>query len=299
MPNGNDKNWVRLCCAIDGFRSRYGVWPTTVRAHPFIVRNIRRELLTKQDLRKLNDKTKLIKGPMRMPGDGIAGPIVYLIAEDGKGRTFTYGSRRGKVRGIWARDWLGIEPHVEPEDSYHVFTPPPEKQGEADHQATGELDTARKPALKLLPFDYALLKGRQKENFNFQKLSAVLADFGFATMRLSDDWLGADFIAMHVDGQTFIRVQLKGRAHFREIYERKDLYVAFFEKPYWYLYPHEELLSILRHKKPKMFDTKSWKLRGGYSFRRLDPVLLEVFLPYRIPKAIAASEEPVDIEEPD
>ena len=61
--------------------------------------------------------------------------------------------------------------------------------------------------LNLRRIDYALLNARQKENFNFQKLSAVLADFGFVTMRLTDDWGGADFIAQHTDGETFLRVQ--------------------------------------------------------------------------------------------
>jgi len=33
MPNGDDKNWVRLCAALDGFFGRYGRWPTP-HPHP-------------------------------------------------------------------------------------------------------------------------------------------------------------------------------------------------------------------------------------------------------------------------
>lgn len=55
--------------------------------------------------------------------------------------------------------------------------------------------------MKLERIDYAKLNARQKENFNFQKISAVLADYGFVAMRLSDDWQGADFIALHIDGE--------------------------------------------------------------------------------------------------
>jgi hypothetical protein len=44
---------------------------------------------------------------------------------------------------------------------------------------------------------YSNLNSRQKEAFNFQKVSAVLADYGFITIRLSSDWGGADFIAQH------------------------------------------------------------------------------------------------------
>lgn len=51
-----------------------------------------------------------------------------------------------------------------------------------------------------MPFpkiSYRELNARQKENFNFQKVSAVLADYGFVTFRLSDDWQGADFIVLY------------------------------------------------------------------------------------------------------
>ena len=59
--------------------------------------------------------------------------------------------------------------------------------------------------------DYRELNSRQKENYNFQKVAGRLADYGFNCLRLSDDWQGADFIACHIDGETFLRVQLKGR----------------------------------------------------------------------------------------
>ena len=59
---------------------------------------------------------------------------------------------------------------------------------------------------------YEDLSSRQQESHNFQKASAVLADYGFTTIRLTDDWRGADFIAQHIDGTTFLKVQLKGRA---------------------------------------------------------------------------------------
>jgi len=47
--------------------------------------------------------------------------------------------------------------------------------------------------LKIAKIDYRKLNSRQKENYNFQKVSGILADYGFATIRLSDDWNGADF----------------------------------------------------------------------------------------------------------
>ena len=47
------------------------------------------------------------------------------------------------------------------------------------------------------PISYASLNSRQKETFNYQKLSAVLADYGYMTHRLSDNWQRADSIAQH------------------------------------------------------------------------------------------------------
>jgi len=51
--------------------------------------------------------------------------------------------------------------------------------------------------------NYKDLNARQKEDHNFQKVAARLADYGFNCLRLTDDWQGADFIACHIDGETF------------------------------------------------------------------------------------------------
>ena len=96
--------------------------------------------------------------------------------------------------------------------------------------------------MKLEKVKYSDLNARQKENFNFQKVSAVLADYGFVTLRLSDDWQGADFIALHTSGNV-LRVQLKSRLTFDKKYSDKGLYVAFGDGDAWYLYPHDELLA--------------------------------------------------------
>ncbi|MFT4733787.1 MAG: hypothetical protein ACI9DJ_001015 [Algoriphagus sp.] len=56
--------------------------------------------------------------------------------------------------------------------------------------------------------EYNKLNARQKETYNFQKVSAILADYGFATIKLNDDWANADFIAQHIDGDKYLKVQL-------------------------------------------------------------------------------------------
>ena len=60
---------------------------------------------------------------------------------------------------------------------------------------------------------YSKLNSRQKENYNFHKVSAKLADYGFNSMRLNDDWEGADFIS--INDEQMIKVQLKGRFSIR------------------------------------------------------------------------------------
>jgi len=92
-------------------------------------------------------------------------------------------------------------------------------------------------SLNLALIRYGSLNARQKENYNYQKLSALLADYGFVTMRLSDDWNGADMIAQHVDGDTFLKIQLKGRLTFCKKYEGRNLHVAFRRGKDWYLLP--------------------------------------------------------------
>lgn len=135
--------------------------------------------------------------------------------------------------------------------------------------------------MKLTPIKYSELNARQKENFNFQKLSAVLADYGFVTIRLSDGWQGADLIAQHVDGATFLRVQLKGRLVVHEKYQGKNLWVAFHEDGAWYLYPHDELLNHALEV-TGIGSTVSWTERGGYSWPRIPAQLRDVLSEYRI-----------------
>ena len=120
--------------------------------------------------------------------------------------------------------------------------------------------------------DYDDLNSRQKENYNFQKASAVLADYGFATIRLSDDWQGADFIAIHVKDKTFLKVQLKSRLTVDKNYEKKDIWICFNDRDtdIWYLVPHDTALSWAL-KNLNIGNTKSWKGPGRYHWPSLSP----------------------------
>lgn len=74
---------------------------------------------------------------------------------------------------------------------------------------------------------YGEMNARQQENYNFHKVAARLADYGFNCLRLTDDWQGADCIACHIDQKTFLRVQIKGWVVTDKKYYRKDILIAF------------------------------------------------------------------------
>ncbi len=120
-------------------------------------------------------------------------------------------------------------------------------------------------ALKLQKIDPRTLNARQKENHNFQKISGLLADYGFATIRISDDWKGAEFLAQHVDGKTLLRVQLKGRLGIYKKYQEKNLWICFPDRRDWYLYPHDQ---VLRHllKTTNIEKTVPWRKEHGWNW---------------------------------
>lgn len=120
---------------------------------------------------------------------------------------------------------------------------------------------------------YEQLNSRQKENFNFQKVAAELADYGFNCMWLNDDWQGADFIACHIDGNKFIKVQLKGRLTIDQKYSGKDIHVAFNQNGKWFIYPHDDLRDELLNL-GLMKGSKSWDESGGFSWPNIPKHIL-------------------------
>jgi hypothetical protein len=113
---------------------------------------------------------------------------------------------------------------------------------------------------------YSELNDKQKESYNFQKVSAILAEYGYVTIRLSDDWNGADFIAQHHSG-SFIKVQLKSRITFDKKYKGKDIFICFPNNGDWYLYPHDEALAL--YESNRFTNSDSWKKKGIYHWSRL------------------------------
>ena len=133
-----------------------------------------------------------------------------------------------------------------------------------------------------VPYDQ--LKPRQKENYNFAKIAARLADYGFNCMRLSDDWQGADFIACHVDNDTFLKVQLKGRLTIDKKYLRKDIFITFVSGNDCYVYPHDKFLEYFeeRGNLGQRGSTTGYDEHGARSWRNPPRWATEWLVCYRI-----------------
>ncbi len=127
--------------------------------------------------------------------------------------------------------------------------------------------------MKLKKIKYNKLNSRQKEIFNFQKVSGYLADYGFNCIKLADDWQGADFLAYHKDGSNTLKVQLKSRPYIAKKYLNKSLYMAFPIRGAWYLIEHDELVVLIK-KHTTWLTSVSWRERGGYSSANPNPQLV-------------------------
>lgn len=127
------------------------------------------------------------------------------------------------------------------------------------------------------PIKYKKLNARQKENYNYQKISAILADYGYVTFRLSDDWCGADFIAYHIDKNTSLKLQLKGRLAFYKKYKDQNIYIVFHDKNHWYIYHHDDLL-----KKMPLNIRNHVSRRKGFTSSKLSHELESLLKPYII-----------------
>lgn len=117
--------------------------------------------------------------------------------------------------------------------------------------------------IDLTKVSYKDLNSKQKENYNYHKVASALAEYGYDSMRLNNDWEGADFIS--VKGDDMIKIQLKGRFTLDKKYEKKELYIAFIEKGIIKIYLHDEALAIATS---NITDSKSWDINGSYSMNQ-------------------------------
>ena len=100
MPNGFDKNWVRLCAAIDGFYISHGKWPNRVLLFAGSIQNLKEDVFSQESFARLVSKLELVASESPM------------IAQDDEGNQYNYGNQGfPETRPLMsANDWLGIEP---------------------------------------------------------------------------------------------------------------------------------------------------------------------------------------------
>ena len=116
---------------------------------------------------------------------------------------------------------------------------------------------------------YTDLNSRQQENYNFYKVASTLADYGFNCLRLTDDYNGADFIALHSDG-SHMMVQLKGRWTIDKKYLGKNIHICFTHEGKVYLYNHDDMVNECMVNN-KYVPTDSWVKKGAYSIKGSPP----------------------------
>jgi hypothetical protein len=122
--------------------------------------------------------------------------------------------------------------------------------------------------------DYKKLNGKQKELFNFQKLAATLADYGFNCIKLADDWQGADFLAYPMNGETTLKIQLKSRITINQKYSDKEIWIAFPYDHHWYLIDHTCLIEKIG-KHTTWLTSDAWIKGGGYHSANINSDLLK------------------------
>tara|TARA_R110002012_G_scaffold219568_4_gene391035 strand:- start:10524 stop:10958 length:435 start_codon:yes stop_codon:yes gene_type:complete len=130
---------------------------------------------------------------------------------------------------------------------------------------------------------YSDLNSRQKETYNFHRVAGRLAEYGYNSILLSDDWLGADFIAYHNDGERFYRVQLKGRMTIDDKYTGKSLYIAFIDGDRVYLYPHDEMANRI-DAAGRINGSVSWNKYRSYSWPSVSSWMRELLSDFEVKK---------------
>ena len=138
----------------------------------------------------------------------------------------------------------------------------------------------KQDGIKLTKIEYRTLNSKAQETYNFHKMAAILADYGYNCLWLNDDWNGADCIAVHIDGISDFKIQLKGSISFARKYWAKNIYIAFFEQGDLYIYPHDYILAQVENN----IADKTWLEKGTYFQTKITKKFREILEPYTVPK---------------
>ena len=127
--------------------------------------------------------------------------------------------------------------------------------------------------------DYTKLNSRAQENYNADKLGALMADYGYHCMRLSDDFNGADMIALREGAET-LHIQLKGRVMIKPEYMNKGLYIAFPINGDFYVLLHDTLVEICGDR--GYLETRAWREQGKWHVGTPPKAMIETLKPFKL-----------------
>jgi hypothetical protein len=99
MPNGGDRNFIRLCAAVDGFMARHGRWPTQLVVDQVIIDELRNYVLAPGEFERMQRKLRVVRGNDT------------FRAEDDSGHSYDYRTEGFPDRrpSPSAAEWLGVE----------------------------------------------------------------------------------------------------------------------------------------------------------------------------------------------
>jgi hypothetical protein len=103
MPNGEDRDIIRMLSAIRGFRIKFGGWPKIIKIEPHVL-NVLQHFLSKDEFVKLTEKIEIV--------------IIDdedFIAENDKGQSYSlmeYGHPRVDDPNTDPAKWLGLSSYI-------------------------------------------------------------------------------------------------------------------------------------------------------------------------------------------
>ncbi|RLA08535.1 MAG: hypothetical protein DRQ51_01790 [Gammaproteobacteria bacterium] len=136
--------------------------------------------------------------------------------------------------------------------------------------------------LVLNKIDYKNLNKKQQENYNFYKVANLLANYGYISTRLNDDWNGADFLAIHINGDA-LKVQQKARISIAKKYMGKNLYIVFPDQfNNWYLLLHDDLVDLWEQTNKYIRKSGTWLKKGKYSQGTVSKKLIKLLKKFKL-----------------
>lgn len=101
MPNGYDRNWIRLAGVLEGFFETHGHWPSRVRVNLTSLENLRNDLFTPASWDRMTERIQFI------PDESVG-----MVAEDAVGNAYSFGQPHPRKSCPSVVAWLGVRPDV-------------------------------------------------------------------------------------------------------------------------------------------------------------------------------------------